>query len=146
MTRFSQCAVAAIGDSHEKDERQYGLGHEQPDEHDQDRPSQPRCPDRHGFRHLRGEEQHPDQQSSIEEDGPVDAIVYETETSCTIPGSAMPPIKLARTIPCETAFSEWTSIAPVPALPPAAELNLCAPAPENRPRRQADAFRHILRG
>jgi hypothetical protein len=117
MTRFSQCAVAAIGDSLEKAERQFGLGHEQPAEHDQNRPSQPQCPDRHGFCHPRGEEQHPDQHPSIEEDGPVGAIVYEAETSCTIPASAMPPIKLARTIPCETAFSEGTSIAPVPAFP-----------------------------
>jgi len=35
MTRFSQCAVAAIGDSHEKDERQYSLGHKHPAEQDQ---------------------------------------------------------------------------------------------------------------
>src|SRR5215207_3545668 len=39
------------------------------------------------------------------------------ETSCAILASAIPPIKLARTIPCETALSERMSITHVPALP-----------------------------
>src|SRR5215213_1908777 len=41
----------------------------------------------------------------------------KAETSCAILASAMPPIRLARTIPCETAFSERRSIAAVPAFP-----------------------------
>src|SRR5215204_1619317 len=40
----------------------------------------------------------------------------KAETSCAILASAIPPTKLARTIPCETAFSERTSITRVPTL------------------------------
>src|SRR5215217_718395 len=67
------------------------------------------------------------------------------ETSCAILASAIPPIKLARTIPCETAFSERTSIIRVPVLPASRRTGPVRSSARQVLEGKADA-RQILQG